>query len=123
MKKIVFIIIFICSITVSTVYAQSGTGCLIGTNLYPDYGGNFFGLWYNDTNSKPTTAPTCPRVQTTSGPGTACRIGLFGFTYGFEYTYITLTAPIGCPIDDYIPHILLLSSTFAVLSIKKKLII
>lgn len=99
------------------LFAQIGTGCLIGTTasgtLYPDYEGNFLGRVYFSSNALPVNAPNCPRFRVFGTAGLSCRIGTVTTLFGNEYSYEKLTSPIGCPLDEQLMFLILISCLYA----------
>lgn len=84
-----------------SVLCNGQKGCLVGNVIYPNLSYTLFVPIYSTAGGMPTVAPNCPRAKTMIKVG-ECKVGglLFG-TEGDEYTYVVLTAPVGCPIDDY----------------------
>lgn len=109
-------------LTSENSFGQSGRGCLMGTTLYPDFDGGPIFPYYKNSNPKPTQEPACPRVDLLKKTGRNCRIGFFSFDYGEEYTYTTLTAPFGCPIDDYVPLVLISAGGLGFLYLRGRII-
>lgn len=119
MKKFLFIIILITGLWSINCYAQKG--CLVSPLLYPDYSstGALF-EFYDNTNPKPTTAPSCPRVLLGTPTGRSCKFAFLALASYPEYNYTTLNPPTQCPIDDFIPLLLMASGGFGFYLIRKK---
>lgn len=114
MKKFLFFVVFIFFVSNKLFAAQ---GCLFGGQVYttPPSG------WYQWTNP---IQDNCPGGSTTSttyadvsgSPGSSCRIGFLGFAgtgnivnYDIEF----------CPIDDYIPLIIVMAGATGAYFLRK----
>lgn len=119
MKKLLLLSAFLFLITLPAIAV---TGCLAGTNLYTNNIGGAGGVAYYSFTPSTDATTFCLRNGTSTA---ACQVGFFwGSTWinlgaGALGDYGPPSIPDYCPVDDYVPYILITITLFGFLLLQK----
>ncbi|WP_443943766.1 hypothetical protein ACJVDH_12645 [Pedobacter sp. AW1-32] len=87
-----------------TAFAQTGTGCLVGNTtsgtLYIDR--DFLGAYLSNGVRYPVSLNSCPRARLNGASvGTCFLEGSVTPHSSYNYTILTATGPVACPLDKH----------------------
>lgn len=142
MRKLALLLVII----VFSFKSKAAEGCLVGTTIYDSFVGystvNIVVIppsvtlgtkIFHNSSSISTILDTCPGYASITSTGGACTYGpaTLGLVVGGFQLAVCIGCPTGtlveyeylqCPIDDYLPVLIVFVATLSIYSIRKKVI-